>query len=132
MFTITVQHMSYEVHLQCTLLYHPLAAGEDNLPDPKLALVENGRGVSHFRLTLYNRFDNSLLCDEQQLLYLTQVYQPQLPRCYLSGLDCVQFFVNLHHVRLCGMNVFHEVDDVTGEKFCDLAFVDQETARDTF
>ncbi|GFS77892.1 hypothetical protein TNCV_2027811 [Trichonephila clavipes] len=43
-------HMSYGVKLQLTLLYNPL--GDDSLPDSKLVLVENGRGVSDFRLTL--------------------------------------------------------------------------------
>ncbi|GFX81837.1 hypothetical protein TNCV_2570371 [Trichonephila clavipes] len=50
-FTITVQNRSYEVQLQRPLLYHPLAVGEDSLLDSKLVLVENGRGVSDFRLT---------------------------------------------------------------------------------
>ncbi|GFW67744.1 hypothetical protein TNCV_3870751 [Trichonephila clavipes] len=50
----------------------------------------------------------------------------------VTGLDCVQLFVNQHHVWRRGTNVFREVDDVTAEKFCDPAFVDQENARDTF
>ncbi|GFX12009.1 uncharacterized protein TNCV_2997931 [Trichonephila clavipes] len=36
MFTITVQNMSYEVHLQRPLLYHPLVVGEDKLSDSNL------------------------------------------------------------------------------------------------
>ncbi|GFS94440.1 hypothetical protein TNCV_2014651 [Trichonephila clavipes] len=84
--------------LQRTLLYHPLAVGEDSLPDSKLVLAENGRGVSDFRLTIYKQSDGSHLRNEQQLLYLTQVYQPQRSRCFLPGLDCVQLFVDQHHV----------------------------------
>ncbi|GFV58120.1 hypothetical protein TNCV_2109481 [Trichonephila clavipes] len=42
--------------------------GEDNLPDSKFVLTENGRGVSDFRLTLYKRSDDSHLRDEQQLV----------------------------------------------------------------
>ncbi|GFX38163.1 hypothetical protein TNCV_3837621 [Trichonephila clavipes] len=67
------KHMNYEVHLQLTLLYHLLTVGEDSLPDSKLILDENGRGISGFRLTLYKRSDDSYLRDEQQLLYLTLV-----------------------------------------------------------
>ncbi|GFU56862.1 hypothetical protein TNCV_2437411 [Trichonephila clavipes] len=53
MLTITVQHISYEVQLQRTLLFHPLAVGEDSLPDSKLVLTENGRGEDDYRLPLY-------------------------------------------------------------------------------
>ncbi|GFW29923.1 uncharacterized protein TNCV_4999631 [Trichonephila clavipes] len=59
--------MNYEIQLQLTLLYHPLALGEDSLLDSKLVLAENGRGVSDFRLTLHKRSDNSYLRDEQQI-----------------------------------------------------------------
>ncbi|GFX63017.1 uncharacterized protein TNCV_3465621 [Trichonephila clavipes] len=42
------QPMSYEVQLQRRFLYHPLAVGEDNLPDSKLVLAENGcKPVAH-------------------------------------------------------------------------------------
>ncbi|GFX28948.1 hypothetical protein TNCV_3029911 [Trichonephila clavipes] len=68
MFTITVQHKSYEIlH---TLLDHPLAVGEDSLPDSKLIFAENGRSALDFRSTLYKWSDDSYLRDEQQLLYL--------------------------------------------------------------
>ncbi|GFW21731.1 mariner transposase [Trichonephila clavipes] len=36
--------MSYDVQLQLTLLYHPMAFVEDSLPGLKLVLAENGRG----------------------------------------------------------------------------------------
>ncbi|GFX25339.1 hypothetical protein TNCV_1274991 [Trichonephila clavipes] len=49
---------------------------EDSLPDLKLVLTENGRGVSVFCLKLYKRSDDSYLCDEQQLFYLTGFNQP--------------------------------------------------------
>ncbi|GFS63239.1 hypothetical protein TNCV_1496581 [Trichonephila clavipes] len=65
--------MSYEVKLQCALLYHPLAVREDSMSNSKHVLAENGRGVSDFRLTLYKRSDESHLCDEQQLLYLALI-----------------------------------------------------------
>ncbi|GFU80642.1 hypothetical protein TNCV_1549091 [Trichonephila clavipes] len=122
MFTITVQHISYEVHLQCSLLYHPLAVGEVNLPDSKLVLFENGRVTSDFSLTHYKRSDDSQLHDEQQLLYLTLVYQPQRSGCFLHSLDCVQLLVDQDV-----SGDVDEVDYVTAEKFFDLAFVDQET-----
>ncbi|GFV17780.1 hypothetical protein TNCV_989911 [Trichonephila clavipes] len=64
--------MNYEVQLQRTLLYYPLAVGEDSLPDSKLVLAENGRGVSDFRLTLYKTSHDSYLRDEQPLLYFTR------------------------------------------------------------
>ncbi|GFW92136.1 hypothetical protein TNCV_3540221 [Trichonephila clavipes] len=54
-----------------------MAIGEDSLADSKLVFAENGRRVSDFRLTLYKWSDDSHLLDEQQLLYLTSVYQPQ-------------------------------------------------------
>ncbi|GFV55990.1 hypothetical protein TNCV_249861 [Trichonephila clavipes] len=72
MLTITVQHISYEIQLKRTLMYYPLAVGEDSLLYSKLVLAENGRGGSDFRLTLYKRSDDSHLSDEQQLLYLTR------------------------------------------------------------
>ncbi|GFV72766.1 hypothetical protein TNCV_5038451 [Trichonephila clavipes] len=96
MFTITVQHMDYEN--QPTLLYHPLAIEEDNLPDSKLSLVENGRGESDFQLTLFKQSNDSHLHDEQQLLYLTRAYPPQLSRLFLLSLDCVQLSVYPHLV----------------------------------
>ncbi|GFW47129.1 hypothetical protein TNCV_55821 [Trichonephila clavipes] len=123
-------HLSYEVLLQLTLLYHPLTIGEDSVLDSKLILSENGRGVSNFRLTIYKQSDDSHLRDE--LWYLTRVYQPQRSRCFLPSFDCVQILIDKHHVWSGGKNVFHEVSDVTNEKFFDPAFVDQETARDTF
>ncbi|GFS82434.1 hypothetical protein TNCV_815691 [Trichonephila clavipes] len=64
--------------------------------------------------------------------YLTRIYQPKSSRCFLQGLGCVQLFVDQNHVRLRRTNLFHEVDDITTEKFCDPAFVDQETGHDTF
>ncbi|GFY24675.1 hypothetical protein TNCV_1017211 [Trichonephila clavipes] len=70
-----------------------------------------------FFFTLYKRSDDSHLRDEQQLLYLTLVYQPQRSRCFFPGLDSMQLFVNQHHIWRRGTNVFHEVDDVTAEKF---------------
>ncbi|GFS55213.1 hypothetical protein TNCV_4799481 [Trichonephila clavipes] len=69
-----------------------------------------------FSLTLYKRFDNSHLRDEQQLLYLTRVYQAQRSKCFLPGLDYVQLFVDQHHAWGSRMNVLHEVDDLTAEK----------------
>ncbi|GFX92471.1 hypothetical protein TNCV_1707471 [Trichonephila clavipes] len=45
-----------------------------------------------------------------------------------SPLSRVQLFVNQHR----GMNLFHEVEDVTTEKLCAPAFVDQEIAWDRF
>ncbi|GFS74774.1 hypothetical protein TNCV_1690731 [Trichonephila clavipes] len=60
---------------------------------------------------------------------------PHYPNVLLvadQGLDRVQLFVNLHHVWCCGMKMLHEVNDTTAERFCDLGFVDQETARDAF
>ncbi|GFW65390.1 hypothetical protein TNCV_396561 [Trichonephila clavipes] len=75
------KHVSYKVQLKRTLLHHPLAVGEDSLPDSKkLELSENGRGVSNFRLALYKQSVNSHLRDEQQLLRLTLVYQSQCSR----------------------------------------------------
>ncbi|GFT68940.1 hypothetical protein TNCV_1804691 [Trichonephila clavipes] len=50
MVTITVQHMSYEVQLQRNLLYQLPTVGEESLPDSKLVLAENGRGVNDFRI----------------------------------------------------------------------------------
>ncbi|GFY33976.1 hypothetical protein TNCV_4596841 [Trichonephila clavipes] len=94
MLTITVQHMSYEVQLQ---LYQPLVVGEESLSDSNLVLAENERGVSDFRSTLYKRSGDFHLSDEQQLLYLTRVYQPQRSRYFLSGLGYVQLFVYQHH-----------------------------------
>ncbi|GFW01475.1 hypothetical protein TNCV_5031251 [Trichonephila clavipes] len=44
MFTIAIQHISSEVQLKSTLLYHPLAVEADSLPDSKLVLAEHGRG----------------------------------------------------------------------------------------
>ncbi|GFY16237.1 hypothetical protein TNCV_2348821 [Trichonephila clavipes] len=73
MFTITLQHMKYEVNQQLTLMQHPLAFGEDGLPNTKLVLTVNGKGLRDFRLTHYKRSDDSHLRDEQQLLYLTTV-----------------------------------------------------------
>ncbi|GFU49311.1 hypothetical protein TNCV_4122191 [Trichonephila clavipes] len=98
MFTITVQYMSYEAQLERTFLYHRLVIGEDNLTDSKLVLAENGRDVSEFHLTLYKWSDDSHLCNEQQNLYLTLVYQTQQSRCFLPSLDCVQLFIDQHHV----------------------------------
>ncbi|GFY30876.1 hypothetical protein TNCV_3120361 [Trichonephila clavipes] len=79
-------------------MYLLLAVGEDILPDSKLVLAENGRGVSDFRLALYKRSEDSHLRDEQQLLCFNLVNQPQLSTCFLRGLDCVQLFVDHHHV----------------------------------
>ncbi|GFX79562.1 hypothetical protein TNCV_825511 [Trichonephila clavipes] len=90
--------MSHEVQLPLTLLYHLLAVGRDNLADSKLVLPENVRGVSDFHLALYKRSDDPHLRNEQQLLYLTLVYQPQRSRCFLPGLDCLQIFVDQHHI----------------------------------
>ncbi|GFX99958.1 hypothetical protein TNCV_259951 [Trichonephila clavipes] len=72
--------------------------GEDSLPNSKLELAENRRGISDSCLTLYKRSDDSHLHDEQQLLCLNRVYQPQCLRFFLSCLDCVQLFVDQHHV----------------------------------
>ncbi|GFV91738.1 hypothetical protein TNCV_4763031 [Trichonephila clavipes] len=87
----------YEVQLQRILLYLPLAVGEDCLLDLKLVLAGNERYVSDFRLTLYKRSDDSHLGDEQLLLYLNLVNQPQRSRCFLPDMDCVQLFVDQHH-----------------------------------
>ncbi|GFT50512.1 hypothetical protein TNCV_551311 [Trichonephila clavipes] len=73
MFTITIQHMSNEVQLQFTLLYLPLVVGEDNFPDLKRVLFENGRVACDFRSTLSKWSDDSRFSDELQLLYLTRV-----------------------------------------------------------
>ncbi|GFY11325.1 hypothetical protein TNCV_4473081 [Trichonephila clavipes] len=89
--------MSHEVQLQHTLLYHPLAVGEDNLPGSKLVPAENGRGVSDFSLTLYKRSVDLHLSDELQLSYLTRIYQPQRSRYFLPGLDCLQLFVDQYY-----------------------------------
>ncbi|GFW96628.1 hypothetical protein TNCV_2846851 [Trichonephila clavipes] len=103
--------MSYEVQLQRTILYL-LAVGEDSLPDSKLVLAENGRGVSrglhktekHGKGSMrQKKFGNlwskdSHLREEQPPLRLTRVYQPQRPRCFLPGLDRVQLLVDQHHV----------------------------------
>ncbi|GFX65635.1 hypothetical protein TNCV_4093301 [Trichonephila clavipes] len=107
----------------------PTSSRRKSLPDSKLVLAKNGRSVIDFYLTLYIRSEDSHLSDEQQLLYLTRVDQSQHSRCFLPGLDCVQFFIDQYHVWWRGMNIymFHEVDAIT-EKFCDPAFVDQETA----
>ncbi|GFU10183.1 hypothetical protein TNCV_3449651 [Trichonephila clavipes] len=119
--------MSYEFQLHRILLYQPLEAGKDNLPDSKLVLSKNGRGVSDFPLSLYERSNDSHLRGEQQLLDLMSSTTVKMLSSNLG-----QLFVNQHHVWRRKMNVFHEVDDVTAKKFCDPAFVDQETARDTF
>ncbi|GFX61151.1 putative DD41D transposase [Trichonephila clavipes] len=95
---LAVQHTSYEVQFQRTLLYHPLAVGEDSLPDSKLLLAKNCGGISDFRLNLYKWSDDSHLRDGQQFLHLTGVYQPQRSRCFLPGWDCVQLFFDQNHV----------------------------------
>ncbi|GFW87367.1 hypothetical protein TNCV_1267401 [Trichonephila clavipes] len=76
-----------------------MTVGEESLLDSKLVLTENGRRVSDFRLALHKRSDDPHLRDEQQLLYLTRVYQPQRLRCFLPGLNCVQLFVDQHPVK---------------------------------
>ncbi|GFV60953.1 hypothetical protein TNCV_925671 [Trichonephila clavipes] len=50
-----VQHMGYEVQLQHKLLYHPVAVGEESLPNSNFVLPENGRGGSNFLLTHFKR-----------------------------------------------------------------------------
>ncbi|GFS72169.1 transposable element Tcb2 transposase [Trichonephila clavipes] len=55
------------------LLHHLLDVRKDSLPNSKLVLSENGRGVSDFRLTLYKRSVDSRLRVEHQLLYFTRV-----------------------------------------------------------
>ncbi|GFW74489.1 hypothetical protein TNCV_2413881 [Trichonephila clavipes] len=124
--------MRYEVQLQGTLPYNPLAVGEYSLPNSKLALAENGRGVNEFRLTFYKRSNDSHVRDEQQPLYLTRVYQQLRLRGFLPDFTCVQLFVDRPHIWRRGTNIFHEVDDVTAETFCDTAFFYQESTRDTF
>ncbi|GFX00378.1 uncharacterized protein TNCV_1273721 [Trichonephila clavipes] len=69
--------MSYEAQLQRPFLYHSLAVGEAVLSDSKLVLAENGRDINDFRLTLYKWSNDSHLRVEQQLLYLTRVYDPK-------------------------------------------------------
>ncbi|GFX90930.1 hypothetical protein TNCV_3167611 [Trichonephila clavipes] len=86
--------MNYKVQLHLTMLYQPLTVGEDSLPDSKLVLAGKERCVSDSRLTLNKRFDDSDLRDEQHLLYLTLIKQPQRLKCFLPGLDCVQLFVD--------------------------------------
>ncbi|GFW58670.1 hypothetical protein TNCV_378531 [Trichonephila clavipes] len=95
---MTNQHMSYEVQLQRTLLYHPLEVGKDSLMYSKLIHAGNGRGVGDFHLILYKRCDDSHLHNKQQLLYLSRVYQPQRSRYFHSSLDCVRLFVDQHRV----------------------------------
>ncbi|GFU34799.1 hypothetical protein TNCV_2319941 [Trichonephila clavipes] len=53
--------MKYKVELQRTFLSHPVAV-EDILPNSKLVLAENGRGISDFPLTLYKRSDDLHTC----------------------------------------------------------------------
>ncbi|GFV82006.1 hypothetical protein TNCV_3152041 [Trichonephila clavipes] len=89
--------MSKEIQLHSRLLYHSLTVGQDFLSHSKLVLAENGRGVSNFRLTLYEQSDDSHLRDEQQFLNLTLDYQPQRSRRFLPDLDCLQKFVDQHH-----------------------------------
>ncbi|GFY34169.1 hypothetical protein TNCV_2504721 [Trichonephila clavipes] len=43
-----VKDISYEVQLQRTLLFYPLKVAEDSLPDSKLVLAENERGISDY------------------------------------------------------------------------------------
>ncbi|GFV25087.1 hypothetical protein TNCV_1006811 [Trichonephila clavipes] len=76
----------------------PTTDGEDSQRDSQLVLDENRRGLSDFRLILYKQSDDSHLSDEQQLLCLTQMYQPQRSRCLLPSLDCLQLFVDQQHV----------------------------------
>ncbi|GFS60205.1 hypothetical protein TNCV_2827091 [Trichonephila clavipes] len=45
-------HINYEVQLQRTLLYHPMAVGEDSMPGSKLVFVENGTRVFKLRTGL--------------------------------------------------------------------------------
>ncbi|GFY17475.1 hypothetical protein TNCV_3518321 [Trichonephila clavipes] len=106
--------------------------GEGNLLDSKHVLAGNRRNVSNFHLTLYKRSDDSHLRDEQQLLYLTQVYQPQHSRCFLSRFRLRTALGRSASCLETELNVFHEVDDEITEKLCYPAFVDQETACDTF
>ncbi|GFU87399.1 hypothetical protein TNCV_2716841 [Trichonephila clavipes] len=84
--------MNYKVLLQLTLLYLPLAVGEESLLDSKLVLAENGRCA----WTAYSSSSTWWFC------------------------------LVTRNERV------HEVDDVTTEKFCDPAFIDQETACDAF
>ncbi|GFV40016.1 hypothetical protein TNCV_4412471 [Trichonephila clavipes] len=51
--------MSYEVQQQRSLLYHPLAVGEDSLPDSKLVLPENGRYLG-LSATMFRRLSSRL------------------------------------------------------------------------
>ncbi|GFS97293.1 hypothetical protein TNCV_1824581 [Trichonephila clavipes] len=88
-----------EVQLQRTMLRSPLAVGEESLPDSKLVFAENGRCISDFRLKFYKRSSDDLhLLDEQQILYLSLVYQTQRSRCIRPGLNYVLLFVDQHHV----------------------------------
>ncbi|GFU49619.1 hypothetical protein TNCV_4143871 [Trichonephila clavipes] len=80
--------------------------GENSMQDSKLVLAENGRGVSDFRLTYYKQSDDSHLNDEQQLLYLTRVYQPQRSRCFLPGFQTLRrqaFIMSGDMERTCFM-----------------------------
>ncbi|GFX24093.1 hypothetical protein TNCV_2435861 [Trichonephila clavipes] len=77
--------MSFEVQLQRSLVYNPLAV-EVSLPDSKLVLSANGRSASDFHLTLYKRSDDYHLRAEQRFLYLTRVYQLQPFKMLLSRL----------------------------------------------
>ncbi|GFS99369.1 hypothetical protein TNCV_1601741 [Trichonephila clavipes] len=94
MFTVTVHNCStHDALLQPGLRYLSLAVGEDSQPDSNLTLAENRKDVSDFCSTLCKWSNDSHLRDEQQLLHLSWVCQPQHSRCFLPG-----FFVDQHHV----------------------------------
>ncbi|GFW73784.1 hypothetical protein TNCV_1542381 [Trichonephila clavipes] len=120
--------MGYEVPLRRTMMFYPLAVGEDSLLDSNLVLAENSTGVSDFR-------------EHCTISLMTHTYVMSNSCCTLYG------FIS-HNVRdafcqawtvysslliiIMSGGVYYDHDRVTSEKFCDPAFIDQETARDTF
>ncbi|GFX99917.1 hypothetical protein TNCV_259541 [Trichonephila clavipes] len=101
--------MNNEVRLQLSLLYHSLAVGEDSLSDSELVLAGN-RSVSDFRLTICKRSNDSHLRDEQQLLYLTLVYQPLRSRCFQRPSGCSRLR------STTGVHLYHCHDEFRGPR----------------
>ncbi|GFY04756.1 uncharacterized protein TNCV_420101 [Trichonephila clavipes] len=67
MFTVTVQHMSYEVQLQSTL--HSLVVGEESLQDSKLIFNENRRD---FQLTHVDKLNIQPPFGEKKFCYVAR------------------------------------------------------------
>ncbi|GFT04634.1 hypothetical protein TNCV_333981 [Trichonephila clavipes] len=97
---------------------------EGSLLDSKLVLGENGRGVSDFRLyiTHNKRSDDSRLRDALVLDFGLPVTPFKMLSSRLGLRTALRQPTSCVVTR--GTNVFHEVDDVTAEKFCEPEFID--------